>query len=74
MFQLLCTYFKVTGVLIFGGYVLLGHCRRKSISLKNEGYLFSEGYLFTGFYGSPGSGVSHEAVHVKIATMTFMNL
>ena len=34
------------------GYVLLGHCSRQQISeKKNEGYLFSEGYLFTGFYG-----------------------
>ena len=34
------------------GYVLSGHCSRQQISGKNEGYLFSEGYLFTGFYGS----------------------
>ena len=55
MFQRLWTYFKEIGVLIFffwgGGYVLLGHCSRQQISEKNEGYLFSEGYLFTGFYG-----------------------
>ena len=35
------------------GYVLSGHCSRQQISGKNEGYLFSEGYLFTGFYGIP---------------------
>ena len=35
-----------------GGYVLSGHCSRQQISVKNEGYLFSEGFLFTGFYGS----------------------
>ena len=35
-----------------GGYVLSGHCSGQQISEKNEGYLFSEGYLFTGFYGS----------------------
>ena len=35
-----------------GGYVLSGHCSRQQISVKTEGYLFSEGYLFTGFYGS----------------------
>ena len=51
MFQRLCTYFQATGVLIFGGYVLSEHCSRQQISGKNEGYLFSEGYLFTGFYG-----------------------
>ena len=44
-------------VLIFGGgggggYVLSGHCSGQQISVNNEGYLFSEGYLFTGFYGS----------------------
>ena len=33
------------------GYVLSGHCSGQQISVKNEGYLFSEGYLFTGFYG-----------------------
>ena len=51
MFQRLCTYFQDTGVLIFGGYVLSGHCNQQQISVKTEGYLFSEGYLFTGFYG-----------------------
>ena len=34
-----------------GGYVLSGHCNRQQISVKTEGYLISEGYLFTGFYG-----------------------
>ena len=52
MFQRLWTYFQDIGVLIFGGYVLSGHCGRQQISEKNEGYLFSEGYLFTGFYGN----------------------
>ena len=51
MFQRLCPYFQDTGVLVFGGYVLSGHCSRQQISGQNEGYLFSEGYLFTGFYG-----------------------
>ena len=32
------------------GYVLSGHCGRQQISVKNEGYLFSEGYLFFFFY------------------------
>ena len=47
MFQRLCTYFEDTGVLIFEGYVHSGHCSRQQISEKNEGYLLSEGYLFT---------------------------
>ena len=51
MFQRLCTYFQDTGVLIFGGYVLSGHCNQQQISVKTEGVLISEGYLFTGFYG-----------------------
>ena len=34
-----------------GGYELSGHCNQQQISVKTEGYLFSEGYLFTGFYG-----------------------
>ena len=55
-FQRLCTYFQDTGELIFGGYVLLGHCNQQQISVKTEGYLFSEGYLFTGFYGSRDRG------------------
>ena len=48
MFQRLFIYFQDTGVLIFGGYVLSGHCSQQQISVKNERYLFSEGYLFTG--------------------------
>ena len=51
MFQRVWTEFQDIGVLIFGGYVLSGHCSGQQISVKNEGYLFSEGYLFTGFYG-----------------------
>ena len=61
MFQRLCTYFQYTGVLIFGGYVLSGHCNQQQISVKTEGYLFSEGYLFTGFYGSPSAQVQKSA-------------
>ena len=53
MFQRLRTYFQDAGVLIFGGYVLSGHCSRQQLSVKKiEGYLFSEGYLFTGVYGT----------------------
>ena len=53
MFQQLCTYFQDAGVLIFGGgggyvHVLSGHCSRQQISVIYEGYLFLEGYLFTG--------------------------
>ena len=33
------------------GYVLSWHCSRQKISIKNERYLFSDGYLFTGFNG-----------------------
>ena len=51
MFQRLCTYYQDTGVLIFGGYVLSGHCTDSKFQQKLKGYLFSEGYLFTGFYG-----------------------
>ena len=51
-------HFQDTGVLIFGGYVLSGHCSRQQISGKNEGYLFSEGYLFTGFYGNTNKAVT----------------
>ena len=40
------------GVLIFGRDVLSGHCNQQQISVKLKGYLFSEGYLFTGFYGT----------------------
>ena len=42
MFQRLCT-FQHTGVLIFGVYVLLGHCSRQQISVKNEGFQEVEG-------------------------------
>ena len=52
MFQRLCTYLQDTGVRIFGGYVLSGHCSRRQISVNNEGYLFSKGYLLTGFYSN----------------------
>ena len=48
MFQRLCTYFKDTGVLIFGGYVLSGHCNRQQISVKNEGVLIFGGELIYG--------------------------
>ena len=57
MFQRLYTLPQDGGVLIFGGggggggYVLSGHCSRQQNSVKTEGYLISEGYLFTGFYG-----------------------
>ena len=40
-----------------GGYLLSGHCNQQQISVKTEGYLFSEGYLFMGFYGSLKGGV-----------------
>ena len=33
------------------GYALSGIAVDSKFSIKNEGYLFSEGYLFTGFYG-----------------------
>ena len=39
LFQRLCTYFQDTGVLIFGGYVLSGHCNQQQISVKTEGVL-----------------------------------
>ena len=48
MFQRLCTYFQDTGVLIFGGYVLSGHCSRQQISGKNEGVLIFGGVLIYG--------------------------
>ena len=44
MFQRLCT-FQHTGVLIFGVYVLSGHCSRQQILVKNEGVLIFGGYL-----------------------------
>ena len=34
MVQRLWTYFQDTGVLIFGGFVLSGHCSRQQISVK----------------------------------------
>ena len=54
MFQRLCTYFQYTGVLttyVRGMYFPAGHCSREKISVKTKinGYLFSDGYLFTGF-------------------------
>ena len=51
LFQRLCTYFLDKGyTFIWGYHVLSGHFSRQQISVKNEGYLFSEGYLFTGLY------------------------
>ena len=52
MFQRLCTYFQDTGVLIFGGYVLSGHCNQQQISVKTEGVLIFGGVLIYGVYGS----------------------
>ena len=34
----------------FREYVFSGHCSWQQISVKNEGYTFSEGHFFTGFY------------------------
>ena len=53
MFQLLCTYFQVRVVLIFGGYVLSGHCSYSKLQYEMEGVdlLIFGGYIFTGFYG-----------------------
>ena len=48
MFQRLCTYFQDTRVLIFGGYVLLGHCNQQQISVKTEGVLIFGGVLIYG--------------------------
>ena len=48
IFQRLCTYFQYTGVLIFGGYVLSGHCNRQQISVKTEGVLNFGGVLIYG--------------------------
>ena len=48
MFQRLCTYFQDTGVLIFGGYVLSGHCNQEQISVKTEGVLIFGGVLIYG--------------------------
>ena len=52
MFQRLSTYFQDTGVLIFGGTYLRGIAADSKFQEKMKGYLFSEGYLFTGFYGT----------------------
>ena len=49
MFQRLCIYFQDTGVLIFGGYVLSGHCGQEQISVKYEGVLIFGGALIRGF-------------------------
>ena len=51
MFQRLCTYFQDTGVLIFGGMYFRGIAADSKFQEKMKGYLFSEGYLFTGLYG-----------------------
>ena len=48
MFQRLCTYFQDTGVLIFGGYLLSGHCNQQQISIKTEGVLIFGGVLIYG--------------------------
>ena len=48
MFHRLCTYFQDTGVLIFGGYVLSGHCDQQQISVKPEGVLIFGGVLIYG--------------------------
>ena len=48
MFQRLCTYFQDTGVLIFGGYVISGHCNQQQISVKTEGVLIFGGVLIYG--------------------------
>ena len=48
MFQRLWTYLEDIGVLIFGGYVLSGHCGRQQISVKNEGVLIFGGVLIYG--------------------------
>ena len=48
MFQQLWTHFQDIGVLIFGGYVLSGHCGRQHISVKNEGVLIFGGVLIYG--------------------------
>ena len=61
MFQRLCTYFQDTGVLIFGGYVLSGHCNQQQISVKTEGVLIFGGVLIYGVlrYGKSVSGLFH---------------
>ena len=47
MFERLCTYFQDTGGIYFRGIAT-----DSKFQQKLKGYLFSEGYLFTGFYGS----------------------
>ena len=71
MFQRLCT-FQHTGVLIFGVYVLSGHCSRQQISVKMKGTYFSEGYLFTGFYSIfwRGGGAMVHAVNPEYFVRT----
>ena len=48
MFQRVWTYFQDIGVLIFGGYVLSGHCGGQQISVKIEGVLIFGGVLIYG--------------------------
>ena len=55
-----CTYFQDTGVLIFGGYVLSGHCNQQQISVKTEGVLIFGGVLI---YGVLRYSDSHAHVH-----------
>ena len=47
MFQ--WSYFQDTGVLIFGGYVLSGHCNQQQISVKTEGVLIYGVLRYSGF-------------------------
>ena len=54
-------YFQDTGVLIFGGVYFWGIAADGKFQGKMKGYLFSEGYLFTKFYGTVSSTVSKEA-------------
>ena len=49
IFQRLCTHFQDTGVLIFGGYVLSGHCNQQQISVKLKGTYFRRGTYLRGF-------------------------
>ena len=51
MYKQLCTSYQDTmdtGVLIFRGYVLSGHCSQQQISVKNEGVLIFGGVLIYG--------------------------
>ena len=50
-FHRLYTYFQDTGVLILGGMYFRGIAADSKFQGEMKGYLFSEGYLFTGFYG-----------------------